>query len=936
MNRPGDSTSNLHRAYERIEMRKSDGTLYVRLRLADGELDDLADISVPDGADGPELVGADGEWLDESHADTRPSDWFEKVCAGELPAPYGADADAGEAADGVGPQNRRFGSATLTDVYDKLGIESGEHVSICYVPIGGSFRCSGIYTPADAVSVASKLKGDVYFGVNPISLPLGAGGRRGAERDVTRVVALYADLDVKEDACPELGTAHAIIDDVSAVLGTRPAVVIYSGHGLQPIWTLADASPADGKPLLRMFSRLVRVVARKHDVAKIDSVFELARVLRVPGTANYKDDPPAPTKAVLDTGTPLTAATANERIQGAGVREQDNDHDALAKVVSDPETWAFAGSGCSYAKAAIGAWKTDIPANGRHNMMLDRYVRLAAMWRNGCHPDEAVLQAALDALANRLMELRAGTGECVGDYEVQSMWIWAVDRVSRFTTTQLKDELGNHRHGPVAGWLSDAHVSEMLAEEVLRGKFCWASGSGWMQWDSKKWSRTTNEDIIEHSRIFANALVADIVASGASPDVIRSYTKRLSASAVRAAADLAKGQLLVDSADFDQHPDLLNVNNGIVNLRTGEFSPHHDPKLLFTKCAPTDYHPNAAHPDWDRALAALPDEVRDWMQVRFGQAATGHPTPDDVLCVLNGAGANGKTTITTGIARALGASEFAATVPDRVLLANPNDHPTELMTLRGARVALLEETPETRHLNVKRLKDVLGTTTMTARYIRRDSVTWAPTHSLFVSTNYRPRVEETDHGTWRRLALIAFPYTFRSTGEELRGEKDRRGDPTLRQRIENSPERQHEAVLRWVVDGAVRFHEAGEVMPQAPPAVVEATRKWRRESDLILRFYDDHLIAEPEWFVSSADLYTAFTEWLMAAGHRQWTVQTFTDRFGQHDEITGSGISADRIRLTATKMRHSRLRGRDMSLPKRFRAWVGVRFRAPEDDNDHR
>ena len=35
-------------------------------------------------------------------------------------------------------------------------------------------------------------------------------------------------------------------------------------------------------------------------------------------------------------------------------------------------------------------------------------------------------------------------------------------------------------------------------------------------------------------------------------------------------------------------------------------------------------------------LAALPEEVRDWMQLRFGQAATGHPTPDDVLCILNG------------------------------------------------------------------------------------------------------------------------------------------------------------------------------------------------------------------------------------------------------------------------------------------------------------
>ena len=86
-------------------------------------------------------------------------------------------------------------------------------------------------------------------------------------------------------------------------------------------------------------------------------------------------------------------------------------------------------------------------------------------------------------------------------------------------------------------------------------------------------------------------------------------------------------------------------------------------------------------------------------------------------------------------------------MPERVLIANPSDHPTELMTLRGARFALIEETPEARHLSVKRLKDTVGTPTMTARLIGKNNVTWEATHSLFLTTNYTPRVDETDHGT---------------------------------------------------------------------------------------------------------------------------------------------------------------------------------------------
>ena len=52
----------------------------------------------------------------------------------------------------------------------------------------------------------------------------------------------------------------------------------------------------------------------------------------------------------------------------------------------------------------------------------------------------------------------------------------------------------------------------------------------------------------------------------------------------------------------------------------------------------------------DKALTAVPaDEVRDWLQVRFGQGLTGYPPPDDVLVLLKGAGENGKSTVIDGV-----------------------------------------------------------------------------------------------------------------------------------------------------------------------------------------------------------------------------------------------------------------------------------------------
>jgi putative DNA primase/helicase len=224
----------------------------------------------------------------------------------------------------------------------------------------------------------------------------------------------------------------------------------------------------------------------------------------------------------------------------------------------------------------------------------------------------------------------------------------------------------------------------------------------------------------------------------------------------------------------------LNAPNGVVDLQTGELLPH-DPALKMTKIAGADYIPGFTHPDWERALEAIPEDVRLWHQERLGQAVTGYMTPDDLLVVCHGGGENGKSTVNEATGRAAGSYFLMAS--DRLLLASPDQHPTELMDLLGVRYAVAEETPEARRLAVNRLKKTIGTPRITARKVHKDSVTFDATHSFFLSTNYRPMIEETDHGTWRRLALVSFPYTFRKRHQSLIGPNDRRGDPTLRVRV---------------------------------------------------------------------------------------------------------------------------------------------------------
>lgn len=487
--------------------------------------------------------------------------------------------------------------------------------------------------------------------------------------------------------------------------------------------------------------------------------------------------------------------------------------------------------------------------------------------------------------------------------------------------------------------LTDSKITQLLCDELLHESHCWAPGLGWMLWDGMRWRETSEESVIEVVRLWLAKYVAahmENVFVAADVQTTRAIAGLESAYRIGAITRLCRGVLHVQADAFDARPDLLNTQTGVVDLVTGEQGPH-DPALRFTKVTDVGYVSGAAHPDWPAALSAVPDEVADWLQIRFGQAITGHMTSDDKLLLLRGGGENGKSTVLNAIKSALGG--FGVFVSDKVLLADPKAHSTEMTVLMGARFALAEELPDDGHLNVKRLKDVIGTPEMTARKIRENSVTWRATHTMFVSTNYLPKVTETDHGTWRRLVLVEFPLKFVTPQNATGAAHERPGDETLRDRMKDGV-RQREAVLAWLVAGARRWYAAGRTMP-ALPAVVEAdTRRWREDSDIVMRFWTECLTPDRTRYITGTDMHAAFNAWAEGQGHKAVSIQTFKAKFEQHDTTRSNGVHFQYRRVREGESRSFRV-GAELSngfvtLVTRStaeaavgvmqRAWWGVRF----------
>lgn len=121
------------------------------------------------------------------------------------------------------------------------------------------------------------------------------GNQRGTAADCLELPGLWLDIDIAgpghatEAALPpDRDAAWALIEDFPI----PPSAVVDSGGGLQPWWLFTEPLPAD-KDAERLLARWGAWWAAKADARgwHLDNVFDVARVMRLPGTTNRKAEP---------------------------------------------------------------------------------------------------------------------------------------------------------------------------------------------------------------------------------------------------------------------------------------------------------------------------------------------------------------------------------------------------------------------------------------------------------------------------------------------------------------------------------------------------------------------------------------------------------------------------------------------------------------------
>ncbi|MEI9940051.1 MAG: phage/plasmid primase, P4 family [Pseudomonadota bacterium] len=414
----------------------------------------------------------------------------------------------------------------------------------------------------------------------------------------------------------------------------------------------------------------------------------------------------------------------------------------------------------------------------------------------------------------------------------------------------------------------------------------------WYVWDGARWKADNTGEIVRAAKEAAESLweEAKEVADDEKQKAAFAWAAKCQdRQRLTNMIELAKSEpgIPVTAADLDAHPWLLNVQNGTLDLRTGELL-EPDPALLMTKCCATHYEPGARSDLWEafvKRTTGNDAELAAYIQRSLGYALFG-AWREKAFWFGYGPPDGAKSTLLGVTGDVLGDYHVAAAASTWMVQNNVGGNRGDITRLLGARfVTSLEIRPGLR-LDEELVKKVTGGDTIVAAGKYENDIQFQPTFALWMGANDRPTIRDDDEGTWSRVRCVPF------TNPVPEHEKDRQ----LREKLtsaEHAP-----AVLAWLVAGCMAWQREGI---GKCAAVTSATQAYRADMNRAGTFFEDCCELSPGHETSARAMRHAYDQWCKANSVR---APLAAKAFGQRLRAlgaTGGDDTSRRVVQPATK-----------------------------------
>ena len=689
---------------------------------------------------------------------------------------------------------------------------------------------------------------DAYFGVACYRNGIRSG--RGRQADVIAITCVWADIDFARPGArkgypPDEAAGRHLIK----AIGVRPSIIVHSGHGFHVYWLLKE-------PLL-VGDGAVSFAKRWSDTAAlrgkelgfvIDSVGDLTRVLRVPGTTNRKNANDLRDVRIIELDANCRYSVEElETYMIAGGDDQpakktnNNGHRSTAEILKTLDFTQKVDALCAADPKFRDTWdkkRTDLSDQSASAYDLSLATQAsAAGWTEG-------------EVSLLLYEFRRRHG-----LDVEKSL--RPDYLTR-TLQKARAKRPEHPNGPLTELWAARRLVEQYGQDL---RYCYALG--WMHWNRRAWERDRTGEVMRRAKDTVRSMyaaAADVPDREQREQLVTFAKSCETARKLRAIIALAESEpsipLLPEKLDAD--PWLLNCENGTLDLRTGELRPPRREDYL-TKTTGIAYSPEATAPMFHRFLQGVFQNDKD--MIAFVQRAVGHALTgiirEHILHVWRGVGQNGKSTLAEILQVVLG--DYAMPAAPGLLIERHNDqHPTERAELRGMRLVVCGESKDGARLDEEKVKLLTGGDRIKGRYMRQDFFFFSPTHKLVLFTNHKPIIRGNDVGIWRRIMLWPFEVQFKSRHEC--GSGDQIADGCMPENLKA----ERAGILAWLVQGCLAWQQDG----LSPPEKVKvATAKYRTESDEIGLFLAAcTTVGADNLRVGCTELYNAYRSWAEQSG----------------------------------------------------------------------
>jgi putative DNA primase/helicase len=382
--------------------------------------------------------------------------------------------------------------------------------------------------------------------------------------------------------------------------------------------------------------------------------------------------------------------------------------------------------------------------------------------------------------------------------------------------------------------------------------------------DGKKLEATKRRDKSKlQDTLLSTAEGAEMVAALTKAEALERWEKECESRPRQLhAVGMLRDICQLDPSKLDCHPELLNCQNGTLDLRTGELKPH-DPKDFLTKITPVKYNADALALRFEKFVGEIMDgdqERVQFLQRWYGYACTAE-TREQKFVIHAGPGGGGKGTFLNAVADVMG--QYACTAARGLITGRGGDdrHPTEIIDLLGRRLVTAHESDAGAELREGFVKQATGEDSLKGRAMRQDLVEFRPTHKLQLLTNYEPVIQGSDFGIWRRVLLVKYDVKFGSAEQIATGKAHELADPTLADALRN----EREGILAWLVRGAIEWYKTGL---RPPASVLAATDEYQSEQDRADQFVQDCCTLDKTSWVSYGDLHREYQTWCLQRGYR--------------------------------------------------------------------